>query len=65
VLDLNTDASGKPSRETELLRAVYVRGRHVVEEKRISQITILLFSHDAADSARVRRTTSEGFQSAP
>ena len=52
VLDLNTDANGKPSRETEIVRAVYGQGRHIVEEKRISRISILLLARDAKDATR-------------
>ena len=42
VLDLNTDANGQPNRESTILRAVYGKGRRLVDEKRISTITILL-----------------------
>ena len=37
VLDLENDANGKPRRESTILRAVYGKGRHLVDQKRISQ----------------------------
>ena len=52
VLDLNTDANRKANRETDILRAVYGQGRHIVEEKRISQITIVLLARVPTDSTR-------------
>ncbi len=48
VLDLENDANGKPRRESTILRAVYGKGRHLVDQKRISRITILLYARDAA-----------------
>lgn len=50
ILDLDKGADGKPNMESTILRAVYAKGRHLVEEKHISQITILLFSRDSSSS---------------
>jgi mannosyltransferase len=50
ILDLDRGADGKPNMESTILRAVYGKGRHVVEEKHISQITILLYSRNSLSS---------------
>ena len=48
VLDLDRDADGKPNMESTILRAVFGKGRRLVDEQHISQITILLFARDAS-----------------
>ncbi len=50
LLSLDTDSNGQPRRESVMLRAVYGSGRHLIEEKRISAITILLYARDATVS---------------
>jgi hypothetical protein len=52
VLTLDTDSNGQPTRESAMLRAVYGKGRRLIEEKRISTITILLYARDASASAK-------------
>ena len=52
VLYLNTNANGEPNRETEILRAVYGKGRHIVQERRISRITIVLLARDPSHAAK-------------
>ena len=54
VLDLDTDVNGKPNLQSTILRGVYGKGRHLVEEKRISTITIVLFARDV-EATRSRR----------
>jgi hypothetical protein len=49
ILDLDRGADGKPNMESTLLRAAFGKGRHLVDEEHISQITILLFARDASN----------------
>jgi mannosyltransferase len=49
ILDLDRGADGKPNMESTILRAVFGKGRHLVDEEHISQITILLFARDASN----------------
>jgi hypothetical protein len=51
VLDLDTDANGHPTGTSAIIRSFYGKGRHLIDEKRISNITILLFARDMAESA--------------
>jgi mannosyltransferase len=46
VLDLDTVENGQPTPTSKIVRAVYGKGRHLIDEKRISNITILLFGRD-------------------
>src|SRR6266436_424782 len=52
VLSFNNSSNGEPNRETAMLRAVYGKGRRLMEEKRISRITILLYARDSTASAQ-------------
>jgi len=52
VLSFDTSSNGEPTRESVMLRAVYGKGRRLMEEKRISTITILLYARDSAASAQ-------------
>jgi hypothetical protein len=52
VLSFNNSSNGEPNRETAMLRAVYGKGRRLMEEKRISTITILLYARDSTASAQ-------------
>jgi hypothetical protein len=56
ILDLDKDADGKPSMESVILRAVFAKGRHLIEEKQLSPITILLFARNPANSAQADRS---------
>lgn len=51
ILDLDRGADGKPNMESTILRAVYGKGRRLVDEKYISPITILLYASDDSASA--------------
>jgi hypothetical protein len=51
ILDLDRGADGKPNMESTILRAVYGKGRRLIEERHISQITILLYARDSSSSA--------------
>ena len=51
VLDLDTGENGQPTPTSKIVRSVYGKGRHLIDEKRISKITILLFARDAAEAA--------------
>jgi hypothetical protein len=57
VLDLDTGENGQPTPTSEIVRSVYGKGRRLIDEKRISKITILLFSRDAAESAGMNRSS--------
>jgi hypothetical protein len=52
VLSFNTNSNGEPNRESAMLQGVYGKGRHLIEEKRISTITILLYARDSTASAQ-------------
>jgi hypothetical protein len=52
VLSFNTSSNGEPNRESAMLRAVYGKGRRLLEEKRISTITILLYARDSTASSQ-------------
>jgi mannosyltransferase len=52
VLSYDTSSNGQPTRESDILRAAYEKGRRLIEEKRISTITILLYARDSAASAQ-------------
>jgi mannosyltransferase len=67
VLDLNTDAAGNPNPETAMLRAVYGKGRHVIDEKRISQITVVLLAREAssASSTPTRNRSEDSVRKLP
>jgi hypothetical protein len=56
VLSFNTSSNGEPNRESAMLRAIFGKGRRLMEEKRISTITILLYARDSTASAQ---TSSE------
>jgi mannosyltransferase len=47
ILSLDADANGKPREESVMLRAYYGKGRRLVDEQRISGITIALYARDA------------------
>jgi hypothetical protein len=49
ILDLDRGADGKPNMESTILRAAFGKGRHLVDEEHISQITILLFARNASN----------------
>jgi hypothetical protein len=51
ILDLDRGADGKPNMESTILRAVFGKGRRLVDEKHISHITILLYARDSGSSA--------------
>ena len=53
VLVYDSDPDGEPNRGSKMIRAVYGKGRHLVETRTFSGITVLLFSRDAADAAQV------------
>jgi hypothetical protein len=53
VLAFNNNPDGRPNTQTTILRAVYGKGRHLIEEKRITNITILLFARDVRPSIPV------------
>ena len=50
VLVYDTDSQGKPNQESLTLRSVYGKGRHLVEARDFSNVTILLFARNAEDS---------------
>jgi mannosyltransferase len=52
VLSYDNDSNGQPKRESAMLRAVYGNGRRLMEEKRISTITILLYARDSTASTQ-------------
>ena len=57
VLDLDTGENGQPTPTSKIVRSVYGKGRHLIDEKRISKITILLFARDAAESPGLNRSS--------
>jgi hypothetical protein len=57
VLDLDTGENGQPTPTSKIVRSVYGKGRHLIDEKRISKITILLFARDAAESGGINRSS--------
>src|SRR5712692_2141014 len=50
ILELNYEPNGEPSRANKVLRAIYGKGRHLVEERTYSSMAVLLFEGDAANS---------------
>ncbi len=52
VLSFDTRSNGEPNRESAMLRAIYGKGRRLIEENRISTITILLYARDSTASAQ-------------
>jgi mannosyltransferase len=50
ILELNYEPNGQPSRANTVLRAIYGKGRHLVEERTYRSMAVLLFEGDAADT---------------
>jgi hypothetical protein len=49
ILELNDEPNGEPSRANTVLRAIYGKGRHLVEERKYNSLAVLLFEGDAAN----------------
>jgi mannosyltransferase len=50
ILELYDDPNAEPSRANTVLRAIYGKGRHLVEERVSSSMAVLLFEENAANS---------------
>jgi hypothetical protein len=50
VLTFDTETNGEPNRASTMARAVYGKGRQLVESQDFSGITVLLFARDGLDA---------------
>ena len=50
ILELNYEPNGEPSRANTVLRAIYGKGRHLVEERAYGSMAVLLFEGGAMNS---------------
>ncbi len=51
ILELYDEPNAEPSRANTVLRAIYGKGRHLVEERTYNSMAVLLFEGDGANSS--------------